>query len=60
MICQSCQIAGERNQLGDTTIAKSLHEACKGCECQHKLGAGWHKYLSLEILTKKKPPTFGQ
>lgn len=41
MICTSCQIGGDRNTLGDTHLAKSMHEACKGCECQHQIGRGW-------------------
>jgi hypothetical protein len=41
VICDSCAWAGFRNSVGDTTLAKALHEHGKGCECQHKTGAGW-------------------
>jgi len=50
MICDSCAWAGHKNKVGDTTTAKSLHEACKGCTCQHKIGKGWIKRSDSEHL----------
>lgn len=49
MICSSCAWAGFRNQIGDTKMAQNLHDECKGCTCQHKIGIwldktfGWVK-----------------
>ena len=43
MICSSCSWAGFRNQIGDTKLAQELHENCKGCDRQHKIGIGWVK-----------------
>ena len=43
MICASCAWAGFRNQIGDTKMAQNLHDECKGCTCQHKIGRGWIK-----------------
>lgn len=42
MICVSCAWAGQANTLGQTTLAKEMHENCKGdCGCQHKIGPNW-------------------
>ena len=49
MICSPCGWAGFRNQIGDTHLAKELHGECKGCTCQHKIGAGW-------VIKKPLPP----
>lgn len=43
MICKSCAWAAHKNEIGDTNTAKDLHESCKDCDCQHKLGTGWVK-----------------
>jgi hypothetical protein len=41
MICDTCCIAGELNARGKVNDALDMHKGCKGCECQHKIGAGW-------------------
>jgi hypothetical protein len=41
MICDSCCIAGELNSRGKVNDALDMHNGCKGCECQHKIGTGW-------------------
>lgn len=43
MICLTCTAAGTANHVGDYSIALVLHQECKGCECQHKTGAGYFK-----------------
>lgn len=42
MICDSCKWAGHNNTLGNTSLAKDMHDNCKGdCGCQHKIGPNW-------------------
>lgn len=41
MICNHCQIAAEFNRKRKTNESIEFHNACKGCECQHKVGTEW-------------------
>ena len=41
MICNHCQIAAEFNRKRKSNEAIEFHNACKGCECQHKVGTEW-------------------
>jgi hypothetical protein len=52
MICDNCKWGGHNNTLGNTGLAKEMHENCKGdCGCQHKTGPGWF------VRRGVKPPT---